>query len=290
MKNKYIGCQSELKNIKNEYDNFLKIHKKKKILCGKIQLEYYSGGKGKDTILFMPHISSLIPLEIIFRTIMDYGKCFKVIAPVLPDVGNIDELAESINTILKEEKIDKVIVFGQSGAGITAQIFFSRFYQKIKAMILVNTVAPKAKKKNMFTILFKVMPECILKHFIKMQLKKYYKLKNIPNDFHPKIMFINYLLEENLKRCFSKKKFIEDLNLINMFNDENIQIKKTLQNWEGKILIITSEDDPLYEDSKILSHLLPNSEIHIFKGEYGHLTPSIKSNELKQVIQNFLLK
>ena len=221
---------------------------------------------------------------------MAYEHCFKVIAPILPDIKNIDELAESINTILKEEKIDKVIVFGQSGSGITAQIFFSRYYQKIKAMILVNTVVPKAKRKNKLSIIFNILPEFILKYFIKMTFKKYYQLENIPKEFYPKIMFTNYLLEENLKRYFTKKKLIEDLDLIHAFNDEHILIKKTLQEWNGKILIVTSENDPLYEESKMLFHLLPHSQIHIFKEEYGHLTPSIKSNELKQVIQNFLLK
>lgn len=81
----------------------------------------------------------------------------------MPDVENIDELAESINSILKEENIDKVIVFGQSGSGITAQIFFSRYHQKIKAMILVNTVVPKAKRKNKLSGIFNVMPEFLLK-------------------------------------------------------------------------------------------------------------------------------
>jgi pimeloyl-ACP methyl ester carboxylesterase len=290
MKNKSIGSEIELKNIKNEYDKFLNIYKKKIIMYKDNPLEYYSCGKGKDTILFTPHISSVIPLEINFNRIMDYEDCFKVIAPALPNVENIDELAESINTILKEEKIDKVIVFGQSGSGITAQIFFSRFYKKIKALILVNTVIPKTKKKNNLNIIFNVLPEFLLKYFIKIKLKKYYKLENIPNDFYPKIMFTKNLLEQQLKKYYTKEKIIRDFNLINSFNNENILIKKTLQNWDGKLLIITSEDDPLYEDSKMLNNLLPNSQIHIFKEEYGHLTPSIKSNELKQVIQNFLLK
>lgn len=123
-----------------------------------------------------------------------------------------------------------------------------------------------------------------------MKFTKYLKFENIPNDFHPKIMFTKYLLEENLKKYFTKKKLMEEFNLINAFNDENILIKKTLQNWDGKLLIITSEDDPLYEDSKMLFHLLPNSQIHVFKGECGHLTPTVKSNDLQQVIQNFLFK
>ena len=290
MKKKYNECQIELNKIKSEYFQFLKFYKKKKILHGNNQLEYYLGGKGKDTILFTPHISRLVPLEIIFKTIMAYDPCFKVIAPILPDVDNIDELAESINTILKEEKIEEVIVFGQSGSGITAQIFFSRYYQKIKAMILINTVVPKAKRKSKLSIIFNILPEFVLKYFIKMNFKKYYNLENIPNNFYPKIMFTTYLLEENLKKYFTKKKFIGDLNLIHAFNDEHMLLKKTLQNWKGKLLIITSKDDPLYEDSNMLFHLLPHSQLHIFKEGYGHLTPSIKSNELKQVIQNFLLK
>jgi len=290
MKNKSIGYEIELKNIKNEYDKFLKYYKKKIIVYKGNQLEYYSCGKGKDTILFMPHISSLIPLEISFKTIMTYEDCFRVIAPVLPDVENIDELAESINAILKDEKIDNVIVFGQSGSTITAQIFLSRFYKKIKAMILVNTLVPKARKKNKLSVIFNVLPEFILKYFIKMNFKKYLELEKIPDVYYPKILFTKYLLEENLKRYFSKKKFLGDLNMINAFNDENNFIKKTFKNWNGKLLIITSVDDPLYQDSQLLFHLLPYSQIHVFKEGYGHFTPTVKSNELIKVIQNFLLK
>ena len=113
MKNKHIESEIELKKIKNEYDKFLNTYKKKIIMYKGNQLEYYLCGKGKDTILFTPHISSVIPLEINFNRIIDYEDCFKVIAPALPNVENIDELAESINTILDEELIDNVIVFEQ---------------------------------------------------------------------------------------------------------------------------------------------------------------------------------
>jgi len=51
MKKKYNECQIEFNNIKSEYFQFLKLYKKKKILHGNNQLEYYLGGKGKDTIL-----------------------------------------------------------------------------------------------------------------------------------------------------------------------------------------------------------------------------------------------
>ena len=101
-------------------------------------------------------------------------------------------------------------------------------------------------------------------------------------------MFTQFLLNKSLKERFSKKRLLLEIDNIFQFNNEGFLDIEKIKCWNGKVLIITSEYDPGYEDSKLLKQHLPNSELYIFSEGYGHLTPAVKADELKKVIGDFL--
>jgi len=101
-------------------------------------------------------------------------------------------------------------------------------------------------------------------------------------------MFTQFLLNKSLKERFSKKRLLLEIDNIFQFNNEGFLDIEKIKGWNGKVLIITSEDDPGYEDSKLLKQHLPHSELYIFSAGYGHLTPAVKANEIKKVTGDFL--
>jgi len=275
---------------KELFELFINTHKKYIINYKEINIEYYYSGKGGNTILILPHISSLFNQEMAFHLIIDLENNNKVLAPELCNVNNIDEIADIMNYILEKENITNVIICGQSGSGITAQVFFNRYYNKVKGMILVNTIAPRNNTKNNSRLLkmIKLFPSFLLKYILKKKFSKYSKNISIPEECIPRINFSKLLLEKCFLERFSKKKLLKELEYILQFNNEKILSSKELPNWNGSILIITSEDDAGYEDSKILASLLPNADIFVFETGYGHLAPAIKSVEFYLKINEFL--
>lgn len=279
-----------LQGEKELFEIFVNTHKKFKINYKGINTEYYYSGKGENTILILPHISSLFNQEIAFHLIMDLENNNKVLAPELNSINSINEIADMMNYILVKENITNVIIYGQSGSGITAQVFFNRYYHKVKGMILVNTIAPSNNSKNKSSLLkmIKIFPSFLLKYIIKKKLKKYSKNISIPEECVPRINFSKLLLEKCFLERFSKKTLLKELKYILEFKKEKILSSKEIPNWNGSILIITSEDDAGYEDSKKLASLLPNADTFVLETGYGHLAPAIKSVEFHSKINEFL--
>jgi pimeloyl-ACP methyl ester carboxylesterase len=240
-------------------------------------------------MLIPPHISSLFPTVMGYRHILDFESSFKVIAPSLIETDDLDEIAESLLLVLEKERIDDVIVFGGSGSGITAQVFFYRYHQRVGGMILTNTVAPgKSETKTPMIILLRLLPAGLLKSVLKKRLSKPLDLVNVPKDLIPRLELTRSLLNEYFDTRFSKRKLTLELKNVLRFNDEGIIDPQALKDWTGRILIISSEDDVGYNDSQLLSQRLPNSELHVLEKGYGHLAPAVKSQEVREAIDDFV--
>jgi pimeloyl-ACP methyl ester carboxylesterase len=238
-----------------------------------------------------PHISSLFPPEMGYHHILDFESSFRVIAPSLVETGDLDEIAESLLLVLEKERIDDVIVFGGSGSGITAQVFFYRYHPYVRGMILTNTVAPRPSgTRTPLTILLKLLPAVLLKSILKKRLSKPLDVVNVPPDLIPRLELTRFLLNESFDTRFSKRKLMLELNNVLRFNDQGTIEPEALKDWEGRILIITSEDDAGYNGSRLLSQRLPNSELYVLEKGYGHLAPAVKSQKVRKVIDDFITR
>jgi pimeloyl-ACP methyl ester carboxylesterase len=278
-----------LRQEQSRFNEFRKTHHKSSLDYKGQTLEYYSCGDGPCTILIPPHISSLFPTEMGYRHILDFESSFRVIAPSLIAAGDLDEIAESLLLVLEKEKIDDVILFGGSGSGITAQVFFYRYHSYARGMILTNTVAPgKSGIRTPMTILLRLLPAALLKSVLRKRLSKPLDIVNVPQDLIPRLELTRFLLNESFDTRFSKRKLTLELNNTLRFNDEGIIEPEALKDWEGRILIITSEDDAGYNDSQLLSRRLPNSELYVLEKGYGHLAPAVKSQEVREAIDDFI--
>ena len=63
---------------------------------------------------------------------------------------------------------------------------------------------------------------------------------------------------------------------------------ENFEGWNGKTLVIISEKDPGFQDTKFFTTNLPNTRIHTFLKECGHLTPVIGPHKFYGLIKTFI--
>jgi pimeloyl-ACP methyl ester carboxylesterase len=77
------------------------------------------------------------------------AESFTIIAPDLPGAGDstfagelsIEDMADSLNLILENEKVEKAVVAGHSMGGYTAFAFAERYKHKLAGLSLVHSIA-----------------------------------------------------------------------------------------------------------------------------------------------------
>ena len=78
------------------------------------------------------------------------------------------------------------------------------------------------------------------------------------------------------------------MNLVFEFNESDGYTLEDFEIWNGKILIMTCEGDPGFEDTDYLTGNLPNTSLYTFPRELGHLAPLIHMEKFDQIVKNFL--
>ncbi len=271
------------------YDEFIRTHPKTRLEYKGQSLEYIVCGHGPHTMLIPPHISGLFPSEMGYRHILGFESQFRIIAPSLIESDSLDDIAASLLHVMEKEGAGPAILFGQSGSGITAQVFFRRYSRHVAGMILVNTVAPgHPSPKTPLFALFRLLPAALLRIVFKREFMKLLDSTGLPPDLAARVQMSRALLNECFEARFSKRSLAIDMQNALKFNAEGFVEPERLKDWQGCILIVTSEDDAGFEDSKLLSEKLPNASLLVLEKGYGHLAPAAKSQEVRQAIERLM--
>jgi pimeloyl-ACP methyl ester carboxylesterase len=88
----------------------------------------------------------------------------------------------------------------------------------------------------------------------------------------------------------NKKLLVSQMKLVFEFNERDTYTSNNFKPWQGRVLVITSEDDVGYEDVNILLKNLPNTELYTFPKGTGHMTPLIHQEKFRKIIRDFLEK
>jgi hypothetical protein len=91
-----------------------------------------------------------------------------------------------------------------------------------------------------------------------------------------------------MDQYFTKRNITNMLKLAYCFNEKDGYRPGELADWQGKVLLITSEDDPYYPDVELLEAGLPNTEVYKFPTGYKHVAPQINRDEFQARIQAFI--
>jgi pimeloyl-ACP methyl ester carboxylesterase len=282
------------------YSNFVKSHQPKKVIVNGQKREYITGGNEKIGFLVLPG-SGQDALSC-YDLINEFENKYKVIAVNYTGLTSLADFYTYVNSVLKKEKIEKIILYGMSLGGFLAQHYIRKFPNTVVSLILSHTGSTKSKTiKNKVAIpgkilykLIPLIPQSVLNYFFNLLAGKVQTGQSSVIKLYKK-----YSSQQNLERrkAFLKnstfslinKEYLKTVYLLGteMEKVENKFSNNDLKSWKGKILIIKTNNDPLAQDDGMFKYYYPNASVYTFE-KTGHLTPFIQSEKMAQVINNFL--
>jgi len=272
-----------------EFRDFLNDHPLKFADYRGVSVPYYILGEGEKTILtFSGGHSGPWAL---YSTALEFEREFCLAVIDLTSCDNLDGLNGRVNHVLRSEGIDRVCLMGQSLSGIFAQAYFRRNADRVEAMVLVNTPAPKKERnKKAALAIFRIIPSFLLIPLLKNKLSKMGKIDvPISAEIEERLRFRMALLRHDMDRVASKKALLGLIRMIFEFNEKDAAPMENIDRWTGKVLIVTSEDEPYREDVDILMNHYPHNELFSFPAGGGHTAPLIHREQFQRLIRDFLL-
>ena len=229
--------------------------------------------------------------ESMFPLITAFENEYRVIAPSYALSLCINDLCDGIAAILETENVERANVFGGSYGGLVAQHFVRRYPSKVRSLILAHTFVFDPKYSRLIWLmgnLVRVLPSSWLTFVLRLRLEKiiFAKLRAIN---HPEAEFWRAYLNEALASDLLREVFVhQNKCLVDLA--QQLQLRADdLREWDGKIFIIESEDDPAIgpRDRELLRRTYPQAQVHTFK-DAGHVSSIVKRSEVVSLIKGFL--
>lgn len=282
-------------------DKFIDEHPVKNVLIDGVTRNYLIGGKGKTGFLVFP--GSGQDLLSCYDLVDEFEDDYKVIVVTYSGFKTLESFFRYVCTILDQERINKVILYGLSMGGFLGYHFVKCFPEKVDTLILSHS----STTKSVTTIKRVVIPGKILNFLlplIPLSLVKWVITKNsgkaqsgskdvgkLWNEFSTKEnserrremynkVGLTWLTKDYLNSIYSLGTEMEEIEK----RDFTVDVLKV---WRGKILIIRTDNDPLAQDDGVFKTYFPQAKVIIFKTT-GHLTPFIRFEEIAKTIRGFV--
>ncbi len=272
-----------------EFRDFLSSHPLKFADYRGTSVPYYILGDGEKTILtFSGGHSGPWAL---YSTALGFAKEFRMVVVDLNSCHNLDDLSGRVDHVLHLEGIDRVSLMGQSLSGIFAQAYFRRNVDRVEAIVLTNTLAPKKERnKKAALAIFRTVPSFLLIPLLKNKLGKMGKIDMpITPEIEERLRIRMAILRHDMDHVASKKALLSVIRMSFEFNEKDDKAMENIDRWPGKVLIVTSEDEPYREDVESLKNHYPQSQIFSFPAGCGHAAPMVHREKFQRLVRNFLL-
>jgi len=231
--------QVELKRLQD----FLETHEIRRINVEGKYIKYYSCGQGAQTILTFSGGHS--GLETVYETVLGFENDYRMVVVDISLFKGLTEFSQGVNKVLEREGVDRVFVIGQSLSGMYSQIYFKRNHDTVDAMVLTNTFAPSQKKsKKWALILLRLFPFFLLKAIFKQKIRKWTPVAEIPTETKERMQFKTAFMNQVVDQQFSKGFLMNAANVAFQFHKDDEYTIEHFKDWKGKVLIISSKDDP----------------------------------------------
>ncbi len=251
----------------------------KKIIVDGVMWNYYTGGNGTKTILFLHGMGGSYDLW--WQQIAAFEKDYKVISYTLPEeINSLKKASEGILAILKKEHVNKFYAVGTSMGGYITQYLVNLIPDSIEKAVFGNTFPPNtliAQENATKSKVIPFLPEILISKLGEKKLNN----ELIPASKNSKLLkaFLPSL-------PFSKKQFMNRYSVvIDPFtaNPTSYKIKRIPK------LIMESDNDPLIQPQlrKELKELYSDAKVYTFHNE-GHFPYINASDEYNKVLHNFL--
>jgi pimeloyl-ACP methyl ester carboxylesterase len=253
----------------------------KKVMVNGIAWNYYAGGNGNKTILFIHGMGGSYDLW--WQQVVAFEKDYKVISYTLPEsINSLEKTSIGILIILEAENVDNFYAVGTSMGGYIAQYLVSIIPNRIERAVFGNTFPPNnliAKENETKSKIIPYLPEIIISKLGKEKLN---------NEIVPAAKNSPLLKAFLLSLPFSKQQFINRYYIIvDRFSiiPDKYEIKRIPK------LIVESDNDPLVQPElrKQIKELYANAEVFTFHQE-GHFPYINASSAFNKALRNFLEK
>ena len=246
--------------------------------------EYISCGNGNETLVLLP--GGMRFGDAWFLLIMALEDRFKIIAPTYPQVTTMAGLVQGIIGITESEGIEEANYLGSSLGGWLSQCIVRQHPDKVKKLILANTSAP-----DLYTVSQARAGLTAVRYlpFWYMKLVSKQRLLKLISPPVPERQFWKAYLNEKFKSSVTKKDITSQMEYTLDYVSNYNFTPGDLAEWQGKLLILESDDDlavkPELRDSFKL--LYPVARIYTLRNS-GH-TPGYRGvPEYIDVIRRFI--
>jgi len=278
-------CQKEA----TRFLSFLVNHEEKHLDFGGKAVPYLAAGSGSKTLLTFA--GGWGGVELAYDFVLALKDRHRVIVVDISAFEDPEEMGSGINLVLDREGVGRAVVFGQSFSGIIAQAYFRRHFARTSGLILANTLAPRPERSKVWALtLMKVLPLGLMKIAARKKMSRLSEFKRpIPADVQERRKFASKLLVRMIDTYWTRAKLLNVLKLAFAFNKEGFPPEGALAGWQGKILIVTSDDEPYFPDAGLLMNGLPGTEMFKLPVGFGHTAPQIHREEFHEIIRDFIV-
>lgn len=126
------------------FDSLLRTHDEKALSVGGRTVKYSVSGSGPGTLLTFA--GGWGGISSIWETITAFEGTTRVVAVDSSAFDNPDALSAGADRVLREVGAGEVVILGQSYGDILARLFFRRNKDRVKGLVLVNTLAPRKER------------------------------------------------------------------------------------------------------------------------------------------------
>jgi pimeloyl-ACP methyl ester carboxylesterase len=264
-------------------------HPYKHLTVGDTQWQYISCGQGERALLLLP--GALSVGESTFPLITAFENEYRIIAPSYTLSLTMAGLCEGIVRILEAEAVDEAYIYGGSYGGLVAQYFVRQYPAKVRSLILSHTFVLTQKYTKPLWIagkVFPAFPQSLFVPLLKLRLDKML-LSTLRAASHPEAEFWRAYLNEAIASDLLKEVFVHQNKCLLDLARQPQFTHDDLKEWNGKILIIESDDDPAIpaRDRSLLRSTYPQAQVHTFR-DAGHASSILRREEVVSIIRSFL--
>jgi pimeloyl-ACP methyl ester carboxylesterase len=268
-----------------ELREFRATHSPKRVTVDRLGWEYITSGEGGETLLILP--GGAMVGEAGFTRIVAFEDRYQVIAPSYASVSTAAELLDGLAGVLDAEGVGAAHVLGPSYGGIVAQGLVRRHPERVRSLILANTLAPQRilQLSRVFLALLPLVPLGWLRALRERALARAFSgVPSVPPEDQAFWGEYQHGLVSRLSKAEMRDMYWLGIDLMNSFQFT----PEDIASWPGPILILESEEDLLAPEQRAeLRRSYPLAGVHTFRGA-GHTPWMSHREEYLSVIKEFL--
>jgi pimeloyl-ACP methyl ester carboxylesterase len=270
-----------------ELHKFWATHPLKHVTVNGVGWDYIASGEGEEALLILP--GGAMVGEAGFTRIPAYEKDYRVIAPSYAHVSTAAELLDGLAGVLNVEGLQAAHVIGQSYGGLVAQCFVRRHPERVRSLILTNTLVPPQRMLRLskpFLALLRLVPGGWLRALRERGLARaFYGVPGVPEE--DQAFWWEY--QHDLISRMSKAELLDlyrlGIDLVNSFRFA----PEELASWPGRVFILESDEDILAPEQRAeLRRCYPRADVYTIHGA-GHTPWMSHKEEYLSVIKVFLV-